>query len=156
MAEERRFELKRATWHDARFGSDTPVESKSTMHEHADGQPGNWKIYRKYHEKPRRYDGWYCFVVYRPRGRSGLTILQDKMVRSSDLPLLRWHDGGDHCGTEQAKIAIDSIFNKTAMGDGGIPPDGVPEVVYCFRLLLLTLSVNVIRPTRLFHRNLNP
>ena len=119
MAEKRRFELERATWHDARFGSDTPVESKSTMHEHADGQPGNWKVYRKHHEKPRRYDGWYCFVVYRPRGRLGLTILQDKMVRSSDLPLLRWHDGGDHRGTEQAKIAIDSIFNKTAMGGWG-------------------------------------
>ncbi len=31
-------------------------------------------------------------------------------VRSSDLPLLRWHGGGDHRGTEQAKIVIDSIF----------------------------------------------
>jgi len=32
------------------------------------------------------------------------------MVRSSDLPLLRWHGGGDHRGTEQAKISIDSVI----------------------------------------------
>jgi len=110
MAEKRRFELERASWHDARFGNGTPVEIKSTMHEHADGQPGNWKVYREYHEKLRRHDGWYCFVVYRPHGRSGLTILQDKMVRSSDLPLLRWHGGGDHRGTQQTKIAIGDVF----------------------------------------------
>jgi len=110
MAEKRRFELERASWHDARFGNRTPVEIKSTMHEHADGQPGNWKVYREYHEKLRRHDGWYCFVVYRPHGRSGCTVLRDKMVRSSDLPLLRWHGGGDHRGTEQAKISIDSVI----------------------------------------------
>jgi len=110
MAEKRRFELERASWHDARFGNRTPVEIKSTMHEHADGQPGNWKVYREYHEKLRRHDGWYCFVVYRAHGRSGCTILRDKMVRSSDLPLLRWHGGGDHRETKQAKIPIDTIF----------------------------------------------
>ncbi|MDS0478582.1 hypothetical protein [Natrinema sp. 1APR25-10V2] len=74
MAEKRRFELERASWHDARFGNGTPVEIKNTMHEHADGQPGNWKAYREYHEK------------------------------------LRWHGGGDHRGTQQAKISIDAIF----------------------------------------------
>ncbi|ELY89088.1 hypothetical protein C483_14095 [Natrialba hulunbeirensis JCM 10989] len=66
----------------------------------------NWKVYREYHEKLRRHDGWYCFVVYRPHGRPGLTILQDKMVRSCNLPLLRWHGGGDRRGTQQAKIPI--------------------------------------------------
>ncbi|QLK27406.1 hypothetical protein HYG81_07345 [Natrinema zhouii] len=110
MAENRRFDLERASWHDSRFGNGTPVEITSTMHEHSDGQPDNWKVYRESLEKLRRHDGWYCFVVYRPHGRSGCTILCDKMVRSSDLQPLRWHGGGDHRGTEQAKIPIISIF----------------------------------------------
>ncbi len=108
--QKRRFDLDRASWHGARFGNGTPVEIKSTMHEHSDGQPGNWKIYREYHEELCRHNGWYCFVVYRPHGRSGCTVLRDKMVRSSDLPLLRWHGGGDHRGTEQSKIAVSDIF----------------------------------------------
>ncbi|GAA0674295.1 hypothetical protein GCM10009020_22010 [Natronoarchaeum mannanilyticum] len=41
-----KFQLDRASWHDARFKNGTPVEIKSTMVEHADGQPGNFKIYR--------------------------------------------------------------------------------------------------------------
>ncbi len=110
MAKKRRFTLERASWHDARFQNGTPVEIKSTMIEHSNGQPGNFKVYREYHETLRRADGWYCFVVYRPHGRSGCTILKDKMVRSSDLPLLRWHGGGNHRGTEQAKIAIADVF----------------------------------------------
>ena len=110
MAEKRRFELERASWHDARFQNGTPVEIKSTMLEHSDGQPGNFKIYRDYHDKLRRADGWYCFVVYRPHGRSGCTIVKDKMVKSTNLPLLRWHGGGDHRGTEQTKIAIADVF----------------------------------------------
>lgn len=80
------------------------------MHEHADGKPGNWKAYREYHEKPRRYDGWSCFVVFRPHERSGYTILRDKRVRASDVSLLRWHNSGDYRGTEQAKISIDTSF----------------------------------------------
>ncbi|MCU4741147.1 hypothetical protein [Natronoglomus mannanivorans] len=110
MASKRRFVLERASWHDARFQNGTPVEIKSTMVEHADGQPGNFKIYREYHDRLRRADGWYCFVVYRPHGRSGCTVLEDKMVRASRLPLLRWHGGGDHRGTQQAKIAISDVF----------------------------------------------
>ncbi|MCL9812589.1 hypothetical protein [Natranaeroarchaeum aerophilus] len=110
MARKRRFSLERASWHDARFQNGTPVEIKSTMREHSDGQPGNFKVYRKYHEKLRRHDGWYCFVVYRPHGRSGLTVLDDRMVRAGDLPLLRWHGGGDHRGTKQAKLQIRSVF----------------------------------------------
>ncbi len=108
--EKRRFDLEWASWHDTRFGNGTPVESKSTMPEHADEQPGNWKMCREYHEKRRRHDGWYCFIVYRVHGRSGCTILRDQMVRSSDEPLLRWHSGGDHRGAEQAKGSIDTIF----------------------------------------------
>ncbi len=82
----------------------------TTMVEHANGQPKNFKIYRKYHDRLRRADGWYCFVVYRPYGRSVCTVLQDKLVRASSLPLLRWHGGGDHRGTQQAKIAIGDAF----------------------------------------------
>ncbi len=40
MAKKRRFFLERASWHDARFGNGTPVEIKSTMLEHSNGQPG--------------------------------------------------------------------------------------------------------------------
>ncbi|SNZ06451.1 hypothetical protein SAMN06269185_1175 [Natronoarchaeum philippinense] len=111
MAKKRRFDLDRASWHDARFQNGTPVEIKSTMVEHADGQPGNFKIYRKYHDRLRRADGWYCFVVYRPHGRSGCTVLDDKMVRAGDLPLIQWHGGGDHRDTQQAKIDLPDIFN---------------------------------------------
>ncbi|WP_226006607.1 hypothetical protein [Natrinema salinisoli] len=110
MAKKRRFTLERASWHDARFGIGTPVEIKSTMLKHSDGQPGNFKVYRTYHDKLRSHNGWYCFVVYRPHGRSGCTILKDKMCKASSLPLLRWHGGGDHRGTKQAKIAIEDIF----------------------------------------------
>ena len=110
VATKRRFQLERCSWHDARFKNGTPVEIKSTMREHADGQPGNFKIYRRYHEKLRRAKGWYCFVAYRPHGRSGLTILREKMVRACDLPLLQWHGGGDHRDTQQAKISITAIF----------------------------------------------
>ncbi|TYT63134.1 hypothetical protein FYC77_05110 [Natrialba swarupiae] len=80
------------------------------MLEHSNGQPGTVKIYREYHEKLRRHDGWYCFVVYRPHGCSGLTVVRDKMTRACDLPLLRWYGGGDYRETEQPKIPIDDIF----------------------------------------------
>ncbi|WP_247729488.1 hypothetical protein [Halovivax limisalsi] len=110
MAAKRRFDLERASWHDATFQNGTPVEIKSTMLEHSDGQPGNFKVYRAYHRKLRRHDGWYCFVVYRPHGRTGCTIVNDRMVRAANLPTLRWHGGGDHRGTEQAKIAIGDVF----------------------------------------------
>ncbi|MCU4973950.1 hypothetical protein OB955_14545 [Halobacteria archaeon AArc-m2/3/4] len=109
IVRKRRFVLERASWHDARFQNGTPVEIKSTMVEHADGQPGNFKIYREYHDRLRWADGWYCFV-YRPHGRSGCTVLKDRMVKASNLPLLRWHGGGDHRGTQQAKIAIGDVF----------------------------------------------
>ena len=100
----------RASWHDARFGNDTPVEIRSTLLEYADGQPGTFEISRASHEKFRRADGWYCVVVSKPHGRSGLTVVQNKMVRSCDLPLLRWHGGGDHRGTEQANLSIADVF----------------------------------------------
>jgi len=110
MARKRRFDLERASWHDARFQNGTPVEIKSTMVKHSDGQPGNFKVYRAYHDRLKRANGWYCFVVYRPHGRSGCTIVKDRMCKASSLPLLRWHGGGDHRDTQQAKVPIKSIF----------------------------------------------
>ncbi len=80
------------------------------MLEHSDGQPGNFTVYRAYHDELRSHDGRYCFVVYRPQGRSGYTIRHDKMVRPCDLPVLRWHGGGDHRGTRQATVPTDAIF----------------------------------------------
>jgi hypothetical protein len=77
----------RPSWHDAKFGNGTPVEIKSTVLEHSDGQPGNFKVYRKHHEKLRRADGWYCFVVYRPHGRSGCRIVKDGMCKASSLAI---------------------------------------------------------------------
>ena len=110
MAAKRRFNLERSGWHDATFQNGTPVEIKSTMIEHSDGRPGTFKVYRRYHERLRRADGWYCFIVYRAHGRSGCTILRDRMMKASTLPMLRWHGGGEHRETQQAKIAIGDVF----------------------------------------------
>jgi len=87
----------------------TPWEFKATAHRHADGNPGNFKVYEKYHGKLQRAGGMYGFAVYRKRG-TGTQILKTKAVAASKLPMLKWHGGGDHRGTEQAKIAIDDIF----------------------------------------------
>jgi hypothetical protein len=101
-------ELARASWKDGdRDGH--PVEMKSTMHRHADGQPGNFKIYEAYHRKLRRAGGYYALAVYRVRGR-GIELVRTKYVHSSQLPRLSWHGGGDHRGTRQAKLAIEDVF----------------------------------------------
>jgi len=103
-------ELDRASWRDARRPGGDPVEIKSTMANHADGQPGNFKLYEDYHEQLREANGWYVFVVYRPRGR-GVTVLKMEMRHSSRLPLLIWHGGGAHRNSRQAKLDIDLIFD---------------------------------------------
>lgn len=104
-----RLEFSRSSWKDAERSDGRPVEIKSTMHRHADGQPGNFKAYDQYHRMLRRNDGFYAFVVYRPAGDS-LRVLKTKMVHSSQLPRLSWHGGGAHRGTRQAKIAIGDVF----------------------------------------------
>jgi len=109
MAEKYGLELDRSSWHDARRADGTPVEIKSTMHQHSDGQPGNFKLYKEYHDRLRDTGGWYVFAVYKPRGR-GVTVLKTEMRHSSRLPLLTWHGGGDHRDTQQAKISISEIF----------------------------------------------
>lgn len=108
-AEEYRLELDRSSWHDAKRNDGIPVEMKSTMHRHADGQPGNFKVYDKYHQTLRKANGWYLFIVYRVRGR-GVEILKMEMRHSSRLPSLNWHGGGSHRDAQQAKINIGEIF----------------------------------------------
>ncbi|WP_459192094.1 hypothetical protein [Halosimplex sp. J119] len=105
-------ELDRSSWHDARRSDGTPVEIKSTMRTHADGQPGNFKLYERYHRQLRKANGWYVFVVYRSRGQ-GITVLKMKMRHSSRLPLLTWHGGGGHRNTKQAKLDICKTFSST-------------------------------------------
>ena len=104
-----RLDLDRASWHDARRDDGTPVEIKSAMIEHADGQPGNFKIYDQYHDRLREADGYYVFGAYRRRGR-GVQVLRWEMRHSSRLPRLDWHGGGDHRDARQAKVGIDEIF----------------------------------------------
>jgi len=108
MAEKYRVELDRASWRDGVKGS-TPWEFKATARTHADGNPGNFKIYRKYHDKLQSENGRYGFAVYRIRGK-GCQVLETATIAASSLPLLRWHGGGDHRDTQQAKLAIEDVF----------------------------------------------
>ncbi|PCR91255.1 hypothetical protein [Natrinema ejinorense] len=107
VVDEYRLELSRSPWHDALMQNGKPVEIKSTRLEHADGGSGNFKIYEKYHRKLRRHDGYYVFGVYKS---SPFKILKLKRKHSSQIPRLSWHGGGDHRGTQQAKLAIDRVF----------------------------------------------
>lgn len=108
-----RYRLRRegahTSWCDAITEDGTPVEIKSTMVEHSDGQPGNFKLYRQYHERLVEESGRYVFVVYKPRGR-GITVLKMEMRHSTRLPMLRWHGGGEHRNSKQGKLAIEDVF----------------------------------------------
>ena len=79
------------------------------MRRHADGQPGNFKIYEEYHARLREADGWYLFAPYRVRGR-GVEVLKWELRHSSRLPQLHWHGGGEHRDNRQAKLDIGEIF----------------------------------------------
>lgn len=96
------------SWYDGVKGG-TPWEFKATAYQHADGQPGNFKVYKQYHAKLRRAGGMYGFAVYRRRG-TGTQILKTKAVAASSVGPLRWHGGGDHRDTKQAKISIGDVF----------------------------------------------
>ena len=104
-------ELDRASWHDARRSDGMPVEIKSAMHRHSDGQPGTFKLYDRYHNKLRAASGWYVFAVYRVRGQ-GVEVLEWEMRHSSRLPRLEWHGGGKHRDAQQGKIQIETIFTN--------------------------------------------
>lgn len=101
-------ELDRASWHDALRPDGTPVEIKSAMHRHSDGQPGTFKLYDQYHDKLRAASGWYVFAVYRIRGQ-GIEVFEWEIRHSSRLPYLDWHGGGDHRDAKQAKIPIEIL-----------------------------------------------
>jgi hypothetical protein len=109
MAETCDLELARASWKDAHAPGGTPVEIKAAMHEHADGQPGTFKLYRQYHERLQQEGGVYVFAAYRIRGR-GVEVLTHDRRRASRLPTLRWHGGGEHRDTQQAKLAISDVL----------------------------------------------
>ncbi|WP_121822953.1 hypothetical protein [Halostella salina] len=109
LAEEYRLDLDRCSWHDARDADGRPWELKAAMIEHSDGQPGTFKLYKQYHGRLRDHDGMYAFAAYKPWGR-GIRVLKSKAVHSSKLPMLRWHGGGDHRDTKQAKVAIADVF----------------------------------------------
>jgi len=109
MSEQYNLDLARASWKDADASDGTPHEIKAAMHKHADGQPGTFKIYREYHEKLQRQGGYYVFASYRRRG-TGVQVLGHGRRHASRLPSIRWHGGGAHRGTQQAKIAIADVL----------------------------------------------
>ncbi|SNR49287.1 hypothetical protein [Halorubrum vacuolatum] len=96
------------SWYDG-LKRGVPWEFKATARQHADGQPGNFKIYKKYHDRLQQQGGRYGFAVYRVRGR-GTQILKTATVRASRLPTVRWHGGGSHRGSQQAKVSLSNIF----------------------------------------------
>jgi len=108
LAEKYDVELNRASWRDG-MRAGTPWEFKATAHRHADDTPGNFKIYREYHEKLADEGGRYGFAVYRIRG-TGTEVLKTTTRAASRLPTVRWHGGGDHRDTQQAKLAIEDVF----------------------------------------------
>jgi hypothetical protein len=109
MAETYNLDLARASWKDADGPRGEPHEIKAAMHEHADGQPGTFKLYREFHEKLQREGGYYVFAAYRIRGR-GVEVLRHDRRNASRLPTLRWHGGGEHRDTQQAKVAISDVL----------------------------------------------
>jgi len=107
-AERYNLELDRCSWHDAKQPDGTPVEIKAAMHRHADGQPGTFKLYDRYHERLRLDDGWYVFSIYRA-DKKRMEILDWEMRHSSRIPQLEWHGGGDHRDARQAKISVTTL-----------------------------------------------
>lgn len=96
---------KHTSWCDAEYKNGTPVEIKS-----CNVSTGYFQIYKAYHHKIRRANGWYGFVVYKPRG-NGIRVMRDKMVRPDRLPLSSmWSPTGGHRDTEKAKVPISRIF----------------------------------------------
>jgi hypothetical protein len=109
MADQYNLDLARASWKDADGPGGEPHEIKAAMHEHADGQPGTFKLYRQYHEKQQSQGGYYVFASYRVRGR-GVEVLAHDRRHASRLPTLRWHGGGEHRETDQAKVEISDLL----------------------------------------------
>lgn len=97
------------SWCDAEYQNGTPVEIKSATVSRSDGSKGRFRIFKKYHERLLREDGYYCFVVYQPRGR-GITVLDMVMRKANRMPLSAWYGAGGHRDSNQTKVAINSVF----------------------------------------------
>jgi hypothetical protein len=97
------------SWCDAEFGNGKPVEIKSAMHRRANGSPGRFRLFRTYHDRLLEADGYYCFVVYRIRGR-GIEVLRTLMTKASRLPSTTWYGAGGHRSNQQTKLRIDTVF----------------------------------------------
>ena len=102
-------EASHESWHDAKYQNGTPVEIKSAMASRSSGQPGKFRVFEEYHRILERHEGWYCFVVYRPRGQ-GVQIVESKMVRARDLPNPGWYGAGGHRDSRQTKVPIRAVF----------------------------------------------
>jgi len=104
-------EADHSAWYDARRRNGDPVETKAAMYRRADGSPGRVRIFRDYHERLARADGWYCFGSYRVRGR-GVEIVAMTMTRARALRLESsdFYGAGGHRDSEQIKIPIERLL----------------------------------------------
>lgn len=96
------------SWYDGKKGA-TPWEFKACVHRYSNGQTGNFKVYKAYHDRLQKAGGMYGFAVYRRRGQ-GTQILKTKAIAASSVTGLHWHGGGSHRDSQQAKIAIEDVF----------------------------------------------
>ena len=97
------------SWSDADYQNGTPVEVKSAMYRRANGSPGRFRLFREYHDRLVEANGYYCFVVYRPRGR-GIEVLKTRMTKARGLPMSTWYGAGGHRSSEQTKLPIEVVF----------------------------------------------
>ena len=109
MAKKRRFELQRWSWHNATFQNGRPVEIKSTMVKQrrlaggVQGLPGV--------PTETQTSGWLVLLRHLPAARSfWLHGFGGQDGEGANLPLLRWHGGGEHRDSKQAKLAISDVF----------------------------------------------
>lgn len=99
------------SWCDAIDADGTPHEIKAAMVERADGSPGRFRVFEKYHEELQRQNGRYVFVAYKPRG-AGITVSRMKRIHSSRLPGSTWYGAGGHRDSQQRKLSISQVFSR--------------------------------------------
>lgn len=106
-----RIEGTHASWKDAEFKNGTPVEIKSASTQRNDRAEGRFRLFKKYHDKLRREDGWYCFVYYEPVSRTEIRIVDMKMRKAREVKP-KWYGSGGHRDSRQSKIRISEIFAR--------------------------------------------
>lgn len=100
---------------DLKFSNGKPVEVKSTQYEKQDGRggtkPGEYYIFEHRHRWLARQSGYYCFVVYRPRGK-GVQVLDTRMISVSDMPRLNWVKSGSigRQGARESRLKVSQVF----------------------------------------------